>query len=147
MATLKGKFRPNNPDKYKGDPGNIIYRSSWELQFMKWCDKREDVVCWQSEEKRIRYYDPVAKKNRIYYPDFYVKYKRSDGIIIEELIEVKPQRQIDGPKTNPKRKTQSWLNEVRTYVTNQAKWKAAAKYTEGMGWNFRLISEHNLGML
>ena len=146
MGTLKGKFRPHHPEKYLGNAGNIIYRSSWELRFMRWCDTREEVISWQSEEKRIRYYDPVTKKNRMYYPDFYVKYKRSDGIIVEELVEVKPQRQIEGPPTKPKIRTQSWLNDVRTYVTNQAKWNAAAKYTENMGWNFRLISEQNLGL-
>ncbi|NDB85179.1 MAG: head completion protein, partial [Alphaproteobacteria bacterium] len=27
----KGKFNPKNPNKYKGDPTNIIYRSRWEL--------------------------------------------------------------------------------------------------------------------
>ena len=145
--THKGRFRPRNPDKYKGDAGNIIYRSSWERAFMNWCDTRDEVLKWQSEEKRIRYYDPVAQKNRIYYPDFYIKYKRKDGIIVEELIEIKPQKQIDGPPVQPKRKTNAWLNEVRTYVTNQAKWKAAAQFAEGNGWNFRLVSEKNLGML
>ena len=146
MGTLKGKFRPKNPEKYIGNPGNIIYRSSWERTFCNWCDSNDEVIAWQSEERRVPYYDPVAKKNRIYFPDFYVKYKRKDGIIVEELVEVKPQKQIDGPTTPPKRRSQSWLREVHTYVTNMAKWKAAAKYAEGRGWNFRLISEHNLGL-
>ena len=100
----------------------------------------------KSEERRIPYYDPVARKNRVYFPDFYVKYKRRDGIIVEELVEVKPQKQIDGPPVNPKRRTQNWLREVHTYVTNQAKWKAAAEYCENRGMNFRLVSEHNLGL-
>ena len=146
MGTLKGKFRPKHPEKYNGDAGNIIYRSSWEKMFCNWCDNTDAILAWQSEEKRIRYYDPVAKKNRVYFPDFYVKYKRSDGIIVEELVDVKPQRQIDGPPVNPKRRTQSWLREVRTYVTNQAKWKAAAEYAEDRGWNFRLVAEKNLGL-
>lgn len=147
MATLKGKFRPKHPEKYNGDAGNIIYRSSWERIFCNWCDSNDYIIAWQSEEKRIRYYDPVAKKNRTYYPDFYVKYERTDGVIVEELVEVKPQRQIDGPPVNPKRRTRGWLNEVRTYVTNQAKWKAAAEYAENRGWNFRLVAEKNLGLL
>ena len=28
----KGKFNPIHPDKYKGDPSNIIYRSLWEFK-------------------------------------------------------------------------------------------------------------------
>ena len=144
MATLQGKFRPKHPEKYKGNPGNIIYRSSWERIFCNWCDTNEDIISWQSEEKRIRYYDPIAKKNRTYFPDFYVQYKRKDGIIMEELVEVKPKRQVDGPPTNPKRRTQAWLREVHTYVTNRAKWKAAAEYCENRGMSFRLITEKEL---
>ena len=146
MGTLKGKFRPKHPDKYRGDPGNILYRSSWELSFMRWCDNREDVISWQSEERRIRYYDPVAKKNRIYFPDFWIRYKRSDGLVMEEVIEVKPKRQVEGPPTNPKRRTKTWMNEVKTYITNTAKWKAAAEYCEDRGMSFRLITEQNLNV-
>jgi len=145
--TLQGKFRPKHPEKYRGDAGNILYRSSWELDFMKWCDKREEVIWWQSEEKAIWYYDPVAKKKRRYFPDFFFAHKRSDGIIMETLVEVKPKRQVQGPPTNPKRKTQAWLREVHTYVTNQAKWKAAACWCEDRGANFQLITEKELGKL
>ena len=142
--THKGKFRPNHPEKYRGDAGNIIYRSSWEWKFMDWCDKNPSIVSWCSEEVRVRYYDPVQKKTRTYYPDFYVKVKRHDGIIMEELVEVKPAKQVKGPPVNPKRKTRGWLNEVYTYATNQAKWKAAAEWCENRGMNFRVITEKEL---
>ena len=143
MGTLKGKFRPKHPEKYIGNPGNIIYRSSWERTFCNWCDSNDEIIAWQSEERRIRYYDPIAKKNRTYFPDFYIKYKRSDGIIVEEIIEVKPQRQVNGPPTNPKRRTKAWLKEVHTYVTNKSKWEAAVEYCEDRGMNFRLLTEQN----
>jgi len=142
--TLQGKFRPKNPDKYKGDVGEIYYRSNWERVFCEWCDKSDNIICWQSEERRIRYYDPVAKKTRTYFPDFYIKYKRGDGIIVEEIIEVKPNRQVQGPAQNPKRRSKAWLKEVYTYATNQAKWKAASEWCEDRGMNFRLITEKEL---
>jgi hypothetical protein len=142
--TLKGKYRPKNPKKYKGDPGEIYYRSSWEKVFCEWCDGSEQIISWQSEEKRIRYYDPVRKKTRTYYPDFYIKYKRHDGIIVEEIIEVKPKKQVVGPPPNPKRKSKAWLTEVYTYATNQAKWKAATEWCEDRGMNFRIITEKEL---
>ena len=135
-GTLKGKFRPKNPEKYRGNAGEIIYRSSWEMKFCDWCDKNEKVEWWQSEEKRIRYYDPVQKKWRTYFPDFYLGYRGR-----EELVEVKPWRQVKGPPENPKRKSKAWVNEVQTYVTNQAKWKAAMEWCEDRGSNFRLITE------
>ena len=142
--TLKGKYRPQNPEKYHGDPTNIEYRSSWELNFMKWLDKRDDVISWQSEEKAIWYHDPVSKRKRRYFPDFIVRFKRRDGIIVEEVIEIKPQRQVDGPPTNPKRRTKAWAGQVMTYITNQAKWKAAATWAEDRGMNFRLLTEKDV---
>ena len=142
--TLQGKFRPQNPEKYKGNPGNILYRSSWELNFMNWCDRNPNIIQWQSEEKAIWYYDPVAKKKRRYFPDFIVKYKNSKGIIIEEVIEIKPHAQVMGPPTTPKRRTKAWMNAVKTYLTNQSKWKAASNWAEDRGMNFRLLTEKQI---
>lgn len=145
--TLKGRFRPHNPDKYKGNPTRIEYRSSWELSMMKWLDKREDIIWWQSEEKAIWYTDPVQKKKRRYFPDFIIHYRRKDGICVTEVIEVKPARQVSGPPVQPKRKTKSWLTEVMTYATNTAKWRAAETWCEDRGYNFRIITEHDLGLV
>ena len=145
-GTLKGKYKPRNPKKYKGNPTNIIYRSSWERSFCKYCDLTEDVIQWQSEEKAVWYYDPCTKKKRRYFPDFIVQYKRKDGITMTEMIEIKPFKQVQGPNPHPKRRTKSWMYEVRTFVTNQAKWSAAREYCEDRGWNFRIITEKELGL-
>ena len=40
----KGKYRPTNPKKYKGDPTNIIYRSLWERKFMCYCDLNDNIL-------------------------------------------------------------------------------------------------------
>ena len=40
----QGRFHPQNPQKYKGDVNNIIYRSSWELKFMQWCYRNENIM-------------------------------------------------------------------------------------------------------
>lgn len=143
-GTLKGKYRPKNPEKYSGDPREIIYRSSWELTFMRWADANESVVKWGSEEKIVPYYDPIQKKWRRYFPDFVIHYKNSKGIMMTEMIEVKPKSQVEGPPTNPKRRTKSWVNQVQTYVNNQAKWKAAAEYCEDRGWSFRILTEDDI---
>ena len=39
-----GKYKPLNPQKYKGNVSNIIYRSSWEKRFMIYCDKTRAVM-------------------------------------------------------------------------------------------------------
>jgi hypothetical protein len=60
----QGLFHPQNPEKYKGDSNNIIYRSSWELKFMKYCDRNDKILEWGSEEFFIPYLDPTTNKVR-----------------------------------------------------------------------------------
>lgn len=144
--TLQGKYRPSNPEKYKGNPTDIVYRSSWERIFMVWCDRNDSIKKWQSEEKALWYMDPVTKKNRRYFPDFIIEYERKDGIMVTEMIEIKPKSQVEGPPQNPKRRTKAWMTSVQTYLTNMAKWKAAAKVCEDRGWNFRIVTEKELGI-
>ena len=144
--TLQGKYRPLHPEKYRGDHGEIYYRSSWELEFCRWCDGNKQILSWQSEEKRIPYYDPVAKKRRTYFPDFYVKYRRNDGVIVEELVEVKPAKEVKGPPQNPKKRTKSWAYSVKTYAVNQAKWKAAREFCEDRKLEFKIMTEKELGI-
>ena len=107
----------------------------------KWLDDRKDVLWWSSEEKALWYWDPVQKKNRRYFPDFIIHYKNKDDIEKTEMIEVKPQSQVEGPPQNPKRRTKAWVNAVYTYINNQAKWDAAKVICEDRGWDFRILSE------
>ena len=85
---LQGKYRLRLPSKYKGDPKNVVYRSSWEYKFMQWCDSRSAVQEWGSEEIAIPYVSPVDGKRHKYYPDFYVKVRGK-----KYIVEVKPFRQ------------------------------------------------------
>lgn len=144
--THKGKYKPKNPGKYRGDHTQIEYRSSWERTFMKWADLNENIKQWSSEEMCIAYRDPVQKKTRRYFPDFIIRYVDTDGLIITEMIEVKPYKEVVGPETNPKRKTKSWVYAVHMYVTNRAKWEAAEKYCKERGWKFRIVTEYELGL-
>ena len=84
--TYKSRYLPENPKKYIGNPNNIICRSSWERRFCNWCDKNENILEWGSEELYIPYYDPVKRKVRKYYPDFFVKVKESTGSIKKYII-------------------------------------------------------------
>ena len=72
MRYKQGKYIPRSSRKYKGDPRNINYRSSWEYKFMLWCDQTPSVQEWGSEEIIIPYTSPVDGKRHRYYPDFYV---------------------------------------------------------------------------
>lgn len=144
--SYSGKFRPSNYLKYKGDPTNIIYRSLWELKFMNYCDKNENILEWGSEEFFIPYRSPKDNKIRRYFPDFYIKFKERTGKIKRMVVEIKPYKQTQEPNRNPKKKTKNWMNEVVTYGVNQAKWKAAKEFCEDRQWEFKILTEHELGI-
>lgn len=145
MALLQGTYKPQHPEKYKGDSSNISYRSSWELTMMRRFDTDDSVILWSSEETIIPYRCPVhPTKIRRYFVDFYVKVKKPDGTIIEELIEVKPDIQTRPPKIEGKKKGKRVIKEAITYATNQAKWEAAETYCKKKGWNFRVMTEKQI---
>jgi len=139
--TYTGRYKPKNPKKYKGDPSNIVHRSSWERAYMKRLDLSKQVISWQSEEKCVWYWNPVKKMKCRYFPDFIVERVAPNGEVIKEMIEIKPSSQVKGPTPNPKRRTRSWMNQVQTYATNQAKWKYARKWCEERGMDFVILTE------
>jgi hypothetical protein len=143
--SYKGKYKPRFPKKYKGNPTNIIYRSSWELKFMRYCDSNQNILEWGSEEFCLPYKSPLDNRIHRYFPDFYIKVRESTGIIKKMIIEVKPKRQCMEPK-KPKRKTRGYIYEVREYVKNQAKWKAAEEYCIDRGFEFKILTENELGI-
>ena len=143
--SYKGKYRPNNPLKYRGDYRNIIYRSLWELKFMKYCDSNQNILEWGSEEFWLPYRSPLDNKVHRYFPDFYIKVRETTGKINKMIIEVKPKRQCIEPK-RPKRKTKGYIYEVREYARNQAKWKAAKSYCLDRGYEFKILTENELGI-
>ena len=144
MNTYKGYYKPKNPSKYLGDPTNIVYRSSWERQCMLYFDRNDNVVKWGSEEIVIPYRSPLDRRVHRYFVDFIIKVRTTKGELETHLIEVKPYKQTKPPKI-PSRKTKRYLNEVTTYLVNEAKWKAANEYCEDRRWKFQIITENELG--
>ena len=142
--SYKGKYKPSYPQKYKGDPTNVIYRSLWERKFMVYCDKNENVLEWSSEEIALPYRSPLDNKIHRYFPDFYIKVKEGNKIQ-KYLVEIKPKRQVSEPKV-PKRKTKGYIYEVKEYVKNQAKWKSAQEFCEDRQWKFKIMTEDDLGI-
>tara|TARA_B100001939_G_C16937077_1_gene616529 strand:- start:494 stop:913 length:420 start_codon:yes stop_codon:yes gene_type:complete len=134
----QGKYNVSFPRKYKGDSNNVIYRSSWEYKFMKWCDLTPSIQEWGSEEIIIPYISPVDGKRHRYFPDFYVKIANR-----KYLVEVKPMKQTKEPKTQ-KRVTKKYISEVTTWAVNKAKWKAAEEFCLDQGWEFKIITEKEL---
>tara|TARA_B100000900_G_scaffold258455_1_gene220267 strand:+ start:5189 stop:5623 length:435 start_codon:yes stop_codon:yes gene_type:complete len=143
--SYKGKFKPNNRKKYKGDPREIIYRSLWELKFMRYCDSNKNILKWSSEEIIIPYRCPTDNKIHRYFPDFYIKYKDVKGNLREKVVEIKPAKQVKEPKIQ-KRRTKKYVTEVMTYAKNRAKWEAAEDFCKDRRWEFQIMTEKELGI-
>jgi hypothetical protein len=149
MAYYQGFFKPKNPQKYAGDPTNIVYRSSWELKLYSYLDSHPSVTKWQSEEFCIPYRSPIDGRVHRYFPDVYVEQINSNGIKQKILIEIKPESQTKPPsmtnKMTPTGKiSKRFLNEVKTWGVNEAKWKAAEEYCADRGWQFTIMTEKQL---
>ena len=142
--SYKGTFLPKNPSKYNGNSKNIIYRSNWELRVMKYFDDHPNVIWWASEELTIPYVSPIDNKTHRYFPDFIVKMRLKDGKVTTYILEVKPLAQTKMPVQ--KRKTKRFIQEAATYAINQEKWRAADLFCREHGWQFKVITEKELGL-
>lgn len=139
---VQGWYTPKRPDKYLGDPNNIRYLSSWELEFFKFCENNPNVIKWASEEIPIHYYkpDPVSGNliSSVYYPDVYLVYKDGEGKLRKRLVEIKPHKQT---KPSKARKPLKRAQEQYTHIVNQCKWKAAEEWCKQKGIEFHVLTE------
>ncbi len=140
--SYSGTFKPKNPQKYRGNANNIIYRSTWEARYMTWLDNSPSVIWWTSEELAIPYISPIDGKRHRYFVDFVVNLDTKTGPKVF-MIEIKPFKQTQEPKTQ-KRITKKYLTEVATWGINQAKWKAAEDYCLDRKWTFKILTENEL---
>jgi len=141
----QGKFSPRNPQKYKGNPANIVYRSSWELRVMNILDTHPQVIWWASEELPIRYRSPIDGRERRYFPDFIVQMRRKDGASAIYMLEIKPESQTSARTL--RRTSRKLREEAAQLAVNQAKWTAADEFCQDQGWTFKVITERHLNLL
>ena len=140
----KGKYKVKYPQKYIGDSTNVIYRSLMELNFMKWCERSEKVLKWNSEEVVIPYISPMDKKRHRYFPDFLIQTNKGWTLIeVKPLVQTKPPKKILIEKVTLKKKRR-YVKAVKTWLVNEAKWNAAKKVCEVNGWKWSIMSEKHL---
>lgn len=106
---------------------------------MAYFDKNPDILWWGSEEFHIPYISPIDGKRHRYFPDFIVKTSNNETIVFE----VKPASQSKPPEKKS-RVTKKYLNEVKTWGINQAKWNAAIEYCADRNWKFQVLTEQQL---
>ncbi len=133
----RGKFTVTNMEKYVGN-SSPTYRSSWEWNFMNFCDKDPRILKWASEAVKIPYKDPFTGRQTIYVPDFFIQYADKKGIMQVELIEIKPQSQTLLEKAGKNR------NNQLQWAKNQVKWRAAHSWCSKQGIKFRVLNEQDL---
>jgi len=143
----QGYFTPQNPEKYMGDPSKIVYRSSWELKFLQYCDQNEKVLQYAAEPIGISYWNPILKKQSTYWIDTVMVTKNDDGSTTKWMIEVKPDKYLtppEPPKILTEKKTLSYAHHAKAYIINSAKFEAAREYAALHNMRFGIITENFL---
>ena len=144
--SYKGEYQVQNRQKYRGNPANLKFRSSWELSMCRWCDTNPKVVRWNFESVHIPYHCSYKNTTRKYIMDFWIKFDTGQ----EYLVEIKPEKQTKEP-VKPKRLTtkskQNYLYESYLWHNNKQKWRAAVKFAEKRNMKFVVMHEDKLKKL
>ena len=144
MRFYKGKYKLKNINKYIGNKNNIIYRSSWEKRFMKYCDSNNNIVSWSSEELYIPYVSPIDNKYHKYYPDFLIKIKDNANKFKIIMIEIKPHKETIKPLLGKRKRRTTFLTEMSKWAVNSSKWQYAQKYCQTRNWEFKILTEEHI---
>lgn len=144
----QGNYVVLNPKKYIGKTP-IVYRSSWEFAFCKFCDMNENVIKWSSESFYIPYQitnDIGQLETHRYYPDFYIETTNPNDPERHNvlIIEIKPKSETAIPKV-PKKQTLKMLENyeysLRMFKKNLHKWAYAKEWCEKRHSTFKIITE------
>lgn len=147
----QGHYVIQYPEKYLGSYP-IIYRSSWEHAFCKFCDLNENVTKWSAEGIEIPYKitnDIGQVETHRYYPDFYLEMIKNDDKETHQrlLVEIKPKAECIlpvKPKTHTLKMLENYEYALRTHKKNLHKWAFTREWCEKNGLKFIIITEEHL---
>jgi hypothetical protein len=111
---------------------------------MQWLDRHPNVLTWASESDIIPYFDPAQQKHRRYYIDFRAVFATISGGQQTVYIEVKPYRETIAPVQTKRKQQKTYAHEFTTWITNNAKWKAATQWARAKGGVFKIVTEKEL---
>ena len=144
----QGYYKLINSEKYIGDPTKIIFRSSWEQRFCRYCDLSLDVICWASEPIGIPYrtiFDKPEHPGHLYYVDFFMRVKQSEDVTVDYIVEVKPESALQKPVLNGQKPSINQIaahnEQLKKWIINKSKFDAAKEYARKMGYVFVVITE------
>lgn len=166
--TKQGYYKAKNKDKYIGDPELIVYRSSWEYGFCKWCDMSPSVKRWSSEPVSIPYYDRVSKLEECaklgldpndprnwevknYNTDFWFELDRGDDKTEKIFVEIKPSYKLKKPlppsREAPLAEQKKFNNAAKEYLINEAKFAAMKEWANRNNCKFYVFTEETLSRI
>lgn len=162
--TKQGHYNVQNKEKYVGDPSLVVYRSSWEMGFCRWCDFSSSVLRWSSEPIKIPYYDRVSNldeckkygldpnnpknwKVRNYFTDFWVEVDKGDRTE-RWFVEIKPKNKLKKPVPPPPtaklKDIKRFNTQAKEYLINEAKFAALNEWAEKHDMKFFVFTEDTL---
>jgi hypothetical protein len=109
---------------------------------MRFCDNNPNVIKWGSENVIVPYISPIDGRAHRYFVDNFVSIKEGNNVK-HYLIEIKPSKQTQAPKTNYKNKAHL-IYEQSAWMVNQAKWIAAKEFCRRKGLDFLILTEKHL---
>jgi ATP-dependent exoDNAse (exonuclease V) alpha subunit len=136
-----GRYRPVNYQKF--GQTSCIYRSSYELKFLMWCDNNPKVTDVKYEKVIIPYMSKADGRMHRYYVDCRITMREKGGPKTY-LIEIKPYKQTQKPKPSKRKKKQTILYENLTYLVNRSKWDAAEQYCKHKGYRWCILTEKGI---
>jgi len=166
--TYQGYYKVKHPEKYVGDPNLVVYRSSWEHAFCRWCDFSPSIIRWSSEPIKIPYYDRVSRleeckkegldpnnpKNWViknYNVDFWIEVQKDEDETQKMFIEIKPSDKLKKPIPPPEeaslKEQRKFNNAAKEFLLNEAKWAAMNAWAEKNNAKFYVFTEKILQSL
>lgn len=139
---MQGYYVCKHPEKYVGDLSNVVFRSSWEFKFMRWCDNTPAVRRFSSEPMCIPYMDPIDHRVHDYFIDFWVEIADENGKLNRWLIEVKPERHLvipNEPKNQTAKSLKNHIDQVKRVMKNLAKFHAARNFAKMQNMQFGVL--------
>lgn len=121
----------------------IIYRSSYEYDFICWLERSPKVLRWGSECLGIPYENLGDHTHHTYYPDYVIEMTDPEKGKYVLLVEVKPFKQTQRPDPCLPLDSYAW----KEYIRNRSKWKAAQEFAQNNNAQFRIITERTISRL
>lgn len=163
--TKQGYYNVEKPNKYIGDANLVVYRSSWEFAFCKYCDNAPSVLRWSSEPISIPYYDRTSKLEECaklglnpndpsnwevkkYNTDFWYETDLGGGETDRIFVEIKPSYKLRKPippeRDAPLKQQRAFNIAAKEYLINEAKFAALKSWAEANGSKFFVFTEVTL---